>query len=60
MPRSPELHAISNASWSLHLLDANLALGDLVSLVGEESQAYARKLKKQKQRKKAGKEANRK
>jgi hypothetical protein len=62
LPGSPELHAISSASWGLHLLDANIALGNLVSLVGKESKAYAKKLKKQKQkqRKKAKKKANKK
>jgi len=27
--------------WGLHLIDVNLAMGDLVSLVGEQSKAYA-------------------
>lgn len=64
LPGSPELHAVPDASWGLHLVDANIALGNLVSLVGKESKAYAKKLKKQKKkkkkRKKAKKKANRK
>ncbi len=62
LPGSPELHAVPDASWGLHLVDANIALGNLVSLVGKESKAYAKKLKKQKQKqkKKAKKKANRK
>lgn len=27
--------------WGLHLIDVNLAMGDLVALVGEQSKAYA-------------------
>jgi hypothetical protein len=26
--------------WGLHLIDVNLAMGDLVDLVGSQSQAY--------------------
>jgi len=29
--------------WGLHLVDVNLAMGDLVSVVGEQSKAYAAK-----------------
>jgi hypothetical protein len=29
--------------WGLHLIDANLAMGDLVDIVGEESKAWARR-----------------
>lgn len=29
--------------WGLHLIDANLAMGDLVSIVGQESKAYLAK-----------------
>ena len=29
-------------SWGLHLVDVNIALGNLVSLVGDEARAYAR------------------
>ena len=27
--------------WGLHLIDVNLAMGDLVALAGEQSKAYA-------------------
>jgi hypothetical protein len=32
-----------NASWGLHLIDANLAMGNLVDIVGAESKAYLAK-----------------
>ncbi|WP_372784065.1 DUF3089 domain-containing protein [Phenylobacterium sp.] len=34
-----------NASWGLHLIDANLAMGNLVDIVGAESKAYLAKKK---------------
>jgi hypothetical protein len=34
-----------NASWGLHLIDANLAMGNLVDIVGTESKAYLAKKK---------------
>ena len=34
-------HPAPNADWGLHLLDANIALGDLISIVHSESIAYA-------------------
>jgi hypothetical protein len=33
--------------WGLHLIDANLTMGDLVSLVGKQSKAYLKKNKKE-------------
>jgi len=30
-----------NAAWGLHLIDVNLAMGDLVGLVGSQSRAWA-------------------
>jgi pimeloyl-ACP methyl ester carboxylesterase len=30
-----------NAAWGLHLIDVNLVMGDLVTLVGEQSRAWA-------------------
>jgi hypothetical protein len=30
-------------TWGLHLVDVNIALGNLVSLVGREGVAYARR-----------------
>jgi hypothetical protein len=29
-----------SADWGLHLIDANIAMGDLVDLVGQEAKAY--------------------
>jgi hypothetical protein len=37
---APDLRAIPNASWGLHLVDANIALGNLVSLVRDEIRSY--------------------
>ena len=34
-----------NAAWGLHLIDANLAMGNLVDIVGAESKAYLAKKK---------------
>ncbi|MGZ3403603.1 MAG: DUF3089 domain-containing protein [Phenylobacterium sp.] len=34
-----------NASWGLHLIDANLAMGNLVDIVGAESKAWLAKKK---------------
>jgi hypothetical protein len=35
-----------NPAWGLHLIDANLAMGNLVTIVGDESKAYLAKAKK--------------
>jgi hypothetical protein len=32
-----------NAAWGLHLIDANLAMGNLVDIVGAEGKAYLAK-----------------
>ncbi|MCW2993963.1 MAG: hypothetical protein JWQ18_1458, partial [Conexibacter sp.] len=37
---APELHALPDPTWGLHLVDANVALGDLVALVRRESAQY--------------------
>jgi len=34
------------ANWGLHLIDANLAMGNLVDIVGQQSKAYLTKQKK--------------
>jgi len=34
------------ANWGLHLIDANLAMGNLVDIVGQQSKAYASRKKK--------------
>jgi hypothetical protein len=36
------LNAVPAATWGLHLVDANIALGDLVRVVGKETRAYLR------------------
>ena len=35
----PSMVAV-NASWGLHLIDANIAMGNLVDVVGAEAKAY--------------------
>jgi pimeloyl-ACP methyl ester carboxylesterase len=40
-PGAPELHALPDATWGLHLVDANIALGDLVTLVHGQATRYA-------------------
>jgi hypothetical protein len=37
---APELHSIPDATWGLHLIDANIALGNLVGLVRHEIRSY--------------------
>ena len=34
------------ANWGLHLIDANLAMGNLVDIVGQQAKAFAAKKKK--------------
>ena len=38
---APALKALPDATWGLHLVDANIALGDLVTLVGKQAKQYA-------------------
>jgi hypothetical protein len=40
---APQLHAIPDATWGLHLADANIALGNLVRLVGEQIQTFTKR-----------------
>lgn len=40
-PPASALPTLPNATWGLHLLDVNLAQGDLVAMVGEQARAYA-------------------
>ena len=42
VPGAPALAAVP-PSWGLHLVDANLALGDLEALVRRQAAAYARR-----------------
>jgi hypothetical protein len=39
-PGAPQLHALPDATWGLHLVDANIALGNLVDLVGNQITRY--------------------
>jgi len=38
---APTLKAVPDPSWGLHLVDANIALGNLTALVHAEANAYA-------------------
>jgi hypothetical protein len=40
---APALRALPDATWGLHLVDANIALGDLVRLVHAQAAAYAKR-----------------
>jgi hypothetical protein len=40
-PGAPALKALPDATWGLHLVDANIALGDLVTLVHGQAARYA-------------------
>jgi pimeloyl-ACP methyl ester carboxylesterase len=40
---APTLHALPDATWGLHLTDANIALGDLVALVRRQGAQYAKR-----------------
>ena len=33
------------ANWGLHLVDVNLAMGNLIDIVGQQAKAYAAKKK---------------
>jgi pimeloyl-ACP methyl ester carboxylesterase len=39
---APFLHAVPDATWGLHLVDANIALGNLVQIVSDETRAFFR------------------
>jgi Protein of unknown function (DUF3089) len=41
---SPTLKASPDPTWGLHLVDANIALGDLVRVVGRQVRAYERRV----------------
>ena len=40
---APTLHALPDATWGLHLTDANIALGDLIALVRKQGAQYAKR-----------------
>ncbi len=42
-PGAPALHALPDPSWGLHLADANIALGNLVAVAGEQVRAYGKR-----------------
>ena len=39
-PGAPALNAIPDATWGLHLVDANIGLGNLAKLVREKARRY--------------------
>jgi len=40
---APHLNAIPDATWGLHLVDANVALGNLTDLVQKQAKAFLKK-----------------
>jgi hypothetical protein len=40
---APNLNALPDANWGLHLLDANIALGNMTDVVGRQARVYAKK-----------------
>ncbi len=42
LPGAPNLNPVPSAAWGLHLTDANIALGDLSSLVRHQASHYVR------------------
>ena len=42
-PGAPHLHPIPDATWGLHLVDANIALGNLTDLVQKQAKAFRKK-----------------
>lgn len=42
-PGAPKLNASPTAAWGLHLVDANIALGDLVALVHKQAKKFVKK-----------------
>jgi DUF3089 family protein len=39
-PGAPQLHPVPDPTWGLHLVDANIALGDLTRMVHDEARAF--------------------
>ena len=37
---APVLNPVPDATWGLHLVDANIALGNLTSVAGREIKSY--------------------
>ena len=42
---APQLNPVPDATWGLHLVDANIALGNLIALVQDEAGAFVRQRK---------------
>ncbi len=42
-PDAPQLHPAPDANWGLHLVDGNIALGNLTSLVRSQARTFVRK-----------------
>jgi len=42
-PGAPKLNASPTAAWGLHLVDGNIALGDLVALVHKQAKKFVKK-----------------
>jgi hypothetical protein len=42
-PDAPVLRPLADATWGLHLTDANIALGNIITLVGGQAKAYLAK-----------------
>ena len=40
---APTLHPVPDATWGLHLVDANIALGNLTDDVAREAKAWLKK-----------------
>jgi pimeloyl-ACP methyl ester carboxylesterase len=49
---APTLHAVPDATWGLHLVDANIALGNLTADVSREAKAWLKQNAKPKNKKK--------
>ncbi len=45
VPGAPVLRPVPDATWGLHLVDANIALGNLVDLVDEQADAFVKENK---------------
>jgi hypothetical protein len=45
LPGAPKLNAVPNATWGLHLTDANIELGNLSDLVRRQAKAFVKKRK---------------
>ncbi len=39
---APVLNAVPDATWGLHLVDANIALGNAVNLLRRQAKAYGK------------------